>query len=247
MKLWALIGNETEITMDESQQGKKEFIVKTATIYWSFKNIIQDVNDSVENADSPATHVLKLSDGYWTFNDIQREFKDKEIKLIGNYHNGTCSLKPTGNNMTLGKFGVMLGFAEDKLFTKDVWHYSGKVNINHGLKYVKIMVDITAESNSVFDEKGKRSSIITTLPVETQQCLFSTRTVYNNINAKVPISSSFSSLRFSLSTNTKWPVDMEALLDIEIHWGKINVARNTELGRNSTGLFYQQGEQRILF
>ena len=76
MKLWALIGNETEITMDESHQGNKELIVKTATIYWRFKNIIQDVNDSVENADSPGTHVLKFSDGYWTFNDIQREFKE---------------------------------------------------------------------------------------------------------------------------------------------------------------------------
>ena len=118
--------------------------------------------------------------------------------------------------MNMGKFGVMSGFAENKLFAKDVWHYSGEVNVNHGLKYVKIMVDI-AEKNSVFDEKRKRSSIITTLPVETQQSLFSTRTVYNDINARVPISSSFSSLKFSLSTNTNWPFDMEALLDIEIH------------------------------
>ena len=45
----------------------------------------------------------------------------------------------------------MLGFREDKLFPKDVWHYSGEVSINHGLKYVNIMVDIT-ESNSVFYE-----------------------------------------------------------------------------------------------
>ena len=109
----------------------------------------------------------------------------------------------------------MLGFDENKLFTKDVWHHSGEVSINHGLKYIKIFVDI-AENNSVFDEKGKRPNIITTLPVETQQPLFSTRTVYSNINCRVPITKSFSSLKFSLSTNTKWHVDMEALLDIEI-------------------------------
>ena len=78
------------------------------------------------------------------------------------------------------------------------------------------MVDIT-ESNSVFDEKGKRSNIITTLPVETQQSLFLTRTVYSETNWRVPITKSFSSLRFSLLPNTKWPVDMEALLDIEIN------------------------------
>ena len=167
MKLWAFIGNETEIAMDESQSREKELIVKTATVYWRFKNIIQDVNDSVENADIQGQHVVKLSDGYWTFNDIQGEFKEKGIKLIGNYHNGTCSLKPTGKYVKLGKLEVMLGLREDKLFTKDVWHYSGEVSINHGLKYVKIMVDI-AERNSVFDQNGKRSSIITTLPAETQ-------------------------------------------------------------------------------
>ena len=173
MKLFALIGRETEIPMAESQSNKEELILRNATIYWRFKNIIQVVNDSVDDADLQGNHVLKLSDGCWTFNDIQREFRDKGIKLIGNYHNGTCSLKPTGKNVKMGKLGVMLGLAEDKLFTKDVWHYSGEVNINHGLKYVKIMVDIT-ESNSVFNEKGKRSNIIKTLPVETQQSLFST-------------------------------------------------------------------------
>ena len=192
MKLFALIGKETEIPMAESQSNKTELILRTATIYWRFKNIIQDVNDSVNDADLEGSLVLKLYDWYWTFNDIQREFKDKGIKLICNYHNGTCSVKPTGKNMRMGKLGVMLGFAEDKLFTKDNWHYSGEVNINPGLKYVKIMVDIT-ESNSVFDKKGKRSNIITTLPVETQQSLFSTRTVYTEINCRVPITKSFSS------------------------------------------------------
>ena len=127
MKLFAFVGRETEIAMAESQSNKKELILRTASIYWRFKNIIQDVNDSAENADIQGQHDVKLSDGYWTFNDIQREFKDKGIEIIGNYHNGTCSLKPTGENVKLGKLGVMLGFSEDKLFTRDVWHYSGKL------------------------------------------------------------------------------------------------------------------------
>ena len=198
MKLSAFIGTETEIPIVESQTKKSELIVKTATIYWKFKNIVQDVNDSVENADIQRQKVVKLSDGYWTFNDIQREFKDKGIKLIGNYHNGTCTLKPTGKNVKLGKLGEMLWCGENKLFTKDVWHNSGEASINHGLKYVKILVDIE-ESNSVFDERGKKSSIITTLPVETQQSLFFTRTVYTDIKCRVPIAKSFSSLKFSLS------------------------------------------------
>ena len=109
----------------------------------------------------------------------------------------------------------MLGFREEKLFTKDVWHNSGEVSINYGLKYVKILVDI-AKRNSVFDERGKRSNIMTALHVETQQSLFLTCTVYCDINCRVPIAKSFSSSKFSLSSNIKWPVGMKALLDIEI-------------------------------
>ena len=117
MKLFALIGRETEIPMAESQSDIRELILRNATIYWRFGNIIWDANDSVDEADLQGNHVLKLSDGYWTFNDIQKKFKDKGIKHIGNYHNGTCSVKPTGKNMKMGKLGVMMGFAEDKLFT----------------------------------------------------------------------------------------------------------------------------------
>lgn len=62
-------------------------------LYWKFKNIVRDVNDSVENATVPGQKVVKFSDGYWQFTDIQREFKEKGIKLVANFHNGTCALK----------------------------------------------------------------------------------------------------------------------------------------------------------
>ena len=118
---------------------------------------------------------------------ISREnLRTKELNSLAIITMALVLWNPQGRIWRLGKLGAMLGFAEDKLFTKDNWHYSGEVNINHGWKYVKIMVDI-AESNSVFDEKGKRSNIITTLPVETQQSLLSTRTVYTEINSRVPI------------------------------------------------------------
>ena len=110
MKLWAFVGTETEIPIDESQANKRELIVKTVTIYWKFKNIIQDVNDSVKNTDVSGQKVVKFSDGYWTFTNIQREFKDKGNTLIGNYHNRTCTPRSTGKDVKLGKLGTMLGF-----------------------------------------------------------------------------------------------------------------------------------------
>ena len=51
MKLFAFVGGETEIPMAESPSNKKELILRTATVYWKFKNIIRDVNNSVDNAD----------------------------------------------------------------------------------------------------------------------------------------------------------------------------------------------------
>ena len=109
-------------------------------------------------------NVVNISDGYWTFTDIQREFKDKGIKLIGNFHNGTCTLKSTGKDIKLGKLGMMLGFGDAKYISKDTWYYFDEVSINHGLKYVKISAD-TVDSDSNFDKKGHRSNIITTVPV----------------------------------------------------------------------------------
>ena len=214
MKLKVFVGNESTVSLDKSQVNKKYLLLECATIYWNFKNIIRDVNNTVENALFSGQNIVKLSDGFWTFEDIQREFKSKGITLIGNYHNEKCSRK-SEKDIKMGKFGVMSGFDETEAFTKDVWYHSGEVNINHGLKYIKISADI-AERDDSFDENGQRSSVIKVLPVESQQSLFSTRAIYPEINRRVPISPKFSSIRFKISTNVDWPVKMDALLELDI-------------------------------
>ena len=214
MNQLALIADDTTIYLNKAQVNKRELIIKSATIYCHFKNIVCDVNDNVENVLVSGQNVVKFMDGYWSFTDIQQEFKSKGITLIGNYHNGTCSLK-SDKDVKLGKLGVLLGFDDSKYVTKDTWYHSGKVNINHGLKYAKISADFVKTSSNL-DENGSYTDIITTLPVDTQQSLFSTRTVYNEVNAKVPIVQNFNSINLTLSTNTDWYVEMEALLDIEV-------------------------------
>ena len=115
---------------------KKYLILESAMIYWNFKNIIRDVNDTVENALVSGQNIFKLSHGYWTLEDIQREFKSKGITLIGNYHYGSHALK-SEKDVKMRKLRVLLGFDKTKIFTKGVWHHSGEVNINHRLKYIK--------------------------------------------------------------------------------------------------------------
>ena len=116
----------------------------------------------------------------------------------------------------MGKFGVLLGFAEDKIITKGDWIYSTeKAKINHGLKYLKIDVD-AANEDEVYGEDGRRSRTITSLDIDTTQSLFGTKTHFPNIMESIPISHEFGSLRFTITTNIDWPVDVDATLSMEI-------------------------------
>ena len=60
MKLWAFVGNETEISLDESQQNRREMLLDSATLFWSFKYILTNVNDVVEDADT-GSQIIRLS------------------------------------------------------------------------------------------------------------------------------------------------------------------------------------------
>ena len=119
MKIQAdLENNEAIIPYVVSQRGKKQLTLQNATIFWNFKNILTNVNDVVEDADNPGTQITRFSDGYWSFEDIQSEFKSKDITIISNPHNSTCSIKSTKKALKMGKLGVMLGFEEDKVYEK---------------------------------------------------------------------------------------------------------------------------------
>ena len=119
MKFVTLVqNNDRTVTFDVSQRGKRQLTLQKATVFWSFKNILTDVNDVVEDADNPGSQITRLSNGYYTIRDIQSEFKSKKITLISNCHNSTCSIKSTEKNLKMGKLGVLLGFDEDKVFTK---------------------------------------------------------------------------------------------------------------------------------
>ena len=157
MKFIAFVkDNDTTVTFDVSQRNKNELKLQKATIFWSFKNILTGVNDVVEDADNPGTQITRLSNGYYTIRDIQSEFKSKGITLISNYHNSTCSIKCPTKALKMGKLGVLLGFPEDKVFTKDLWHHSERCNVNHGLRYLKINVE-AANEDAVYGEDGRRA------------------------------------------------------------------------------------------
>ena len=216
MKFIALVeNNDTTVTFDVSQRNKKELKLQKATVFWSFKNILTGVNDVVEDADNPGTQIIRFAEGYYNIRSLQSMLKSRGITLISNYNNSTCSIKSTKKPLKMGKFGVLLGFPEDKVFTKDLWHHSGRVNINHGLKYLKINVD-AANEDAVYGEDGRRARTITSLDIDTTQSLFGTKTHYPNIMETIPITHEFGSLKFTITSNIDWPVEVDAVLNMEI-------------------------------
>ena len=208
--------NKKTIAFDNRQSGKFDMYLRKATIFWRFKNIKKNNNDII--TDSLGTRIDIISEGYHSFQDLQEIFKANNITMAPNYHDNTCSITPTAKNIELGNLGVMLGFDKDKTFTKDVQSDgTNPVDVHHGLRYVKLSSDIVDKSNVSFE--GQRSDVLATLPVETSQRLFSSRTIYSGLDHRVPIIKNFSTIELKLETNIDeiWPyIELDALLDLDI-------------------------------
>ena len=138
------------------------------------------------------------------------------ITMELNSYDNNCSITSTGNSVKLGNLGVMLGFAKDHTLTQNVKSDgTSPVDVHHNLRFVKLSADIVDKSDVCFE--GKRSQVFATLHVESQQRLFGTRTVYSDLDIRVPIVRNFSTVNFSLGTNIDWKhIEMDALLDLDL-------------------------------
>ena len=209
--------NKKIVNFDERQIQRYDMYLRNATIFWKFKNIVKGENDEIR--DSSNAKVDTISEGYHSFQDLQSIFKANRITLVPNYHDNTCSATATVKNIKLGNLGVMLGLGDKNLVLSTGVKKVGTkpVDVHHGLRYVKLSADIVDKSLSNFE--GQRSDVFAVLPIDTSQRLFSARTVYSDLNLKVPIVRNFSSIEFKLSTNIdeEWShVKMDALLDLDI-------------------------------
>ena len=148
------------------------------------QNIKKNYNDTITN--DLGTKLDILPEGYYSFEDLQKEFKSKNITLELNSYNNTCSITSTGNSVKLGALGLMLGFVKDHTFTQNVKSNEvSPVDVHHNLRLVKLSADVVDKSNVCFE--GQRSQVFAMLPVETQRRLFGTRTVYSDLDIQAPI------------------------------------------------------------
>ena len=151
--------------------------VKNVAVYWNHKNVT-GINNVV---------TITSKEGYWTFHMLAERFAENDIKLERNRYDNTCKIFPKNNNLNLKNLGPMLGFPKSTTVNANTWTKSpSNVDVNLRLRYVTVECNHT-DTDKNFDRYGKRSKVIATLPVITEQSLNSSVTHYRDFVSEVSV------------------------------------------------------------
>ena len=75
MRLQVFVQNNSEqVTFDTRQSDRREIILRNATIFWRFNNILKNHNDDIE--DTLGTKIDIISEGYHSFQDFSNRTGD---------------------------------------------------------------------------------------------------------------------------------------------------------------------------
>ena len=192
-------GDSKEITFDESLVIDNDafLYVKTASIYWNYNNVFSGYNDTVVYGQSN----IKFEPGYWTFDLIKKKLEglNGNLTITENKHNNTCSIS-SDSNLQLKRFGAILGFSNNTTINQQATKTSKTLDINIGLKYIKIQSDAIDRSCSI-DNQGKKSHVILTLPISSQISK-GTITHHKDIESKLSINKGvYNKLNFNIIGN----------------------------------------------
>ena len=173
--------------------------LNNATLFWHYKNVWQNVNDTITHG----SNTITFDEGYWTFDMIQDKLNDNKIVLKFNAHDNTCKIYSEAQ-LNLKNFGLLLGFPLLHVMSAKVWKTSPKVvDINLGLRYVTLSCD-SVNSAKNFDRQGRRSQLLFTFPVLPNQNLSSAVSYFGNIGSTTPMRNGlFSSFTFTIDSNIK--------------------------------------------
>ena len=182
--------------------------VKNICIFWRFKNVLKNANDKITG--------ITFGEGYWTFNMISKKLSESNIQLERNWHDNTCKIH-SPKQINLQNFGPLLGFPVNTIVQANTWTNSpSNVDVKLGLPYVTVncgCVDI----NRNFDTTARKSKVIATIPVTTEQSLNETVTFYDNIHSEVSVLNGDQSVfEFDISTDIGNAVDLNAMFEVYI-------------------------------
>ena len=182
--------------------------VKNICIFWRFKNILKNANDKITG--------ITFGEGYWTFNMISKKLSESNVQLERNWYDNTCKIH-SPRQINLFNFGPLLGFPVNTVVQANTWTNSpSNVDVKLGLRYVTVScgcVDI----NRNFDTVGRKSKVIATIPVTTEQSLNETVTFYDDIRSEVSVlNGDHGVFEFDISTNIGNAVDLNIMFEVYI-------------------------------
>ena len=81
-------------------------ILKNATIYWKYRNVITGENDEVTFGTGSSAKKITFGEGYWPFEMIKERLEADNVVLEAVRHCNKCRIQPSGGSLNLGKFGL---------------------------------------------------------------------------------------------------------------------------------------------
>ena len=184
--------------------------VKNIAVYWKFRNLLENINDAIVSNNSEVT----FKEGYWIFHMISEKLSESGIKLDRNRYN-TCKIYSKNNSVNLKNLAPLLGFPKDKVIQANTWAESpSTVDVNLGLRCVTVECgSVDADKN--FDHRGRRSKVIATLSITSEQRLNSSVTFYDNISSEVSVLNGDHNMsEFDVNTNIGNKVGLEVMFEL---------------------------------
>ena len=177
--------------------------VKNIGIFWKFKNVLKNVNDKITG--------VTLGEGYWSFNMISEKLSESNIQLERNRR------IHSPRQLSLFNFGPLLGFPVNTVIQANTWtNSSSNVDVNLGLRYVTVSCNCV-DTNRNFDSSGKKSKVIATIPVTSEQSLNESVTFYDNIRSEVSVlNRDHNMLEFDFNTNIGNKVGLNIMFEVYV-------------------------------
>ena len=186
--------------------------VRNAAVYWNFRNITKNFNDPV-TLTSTSKNII-FGEGYWTFHMMAERLAESDVKLDRNRYDNTCKIFSKDSDLNLKNLAPLLGFPKDKVIQANAWTTSSNVDVNLGLRYVTVECS-SVDTDRNFDRNGKKSKVIATLPVTTEQSLNSSVTHYRDLTSEVAVVNGDHNLfEFKVGTNLGKEVDLRVMLEL---------------------------------
>ena len=140
---------------------------------------------------------------------------ESDVKLVRNRYDNTCKVFSKNSDLNLKGLAPLLGFPKNKAIRANTWTTSpSNVDVNLGLRYVTVECS-SVDTDRNFDRYGKRSKVIATLPVTTEQSLNSSVTHYRDLTNEVAVvNGDHNVFEFKVGTNLEKEVDLKVMLEL---------------------------------